>query len=103
MAQIVKAVEGMRPNGTENARRVVITNAGSVQFAALDVGTSHILWTSEDANFRVTFDGSEPSVTNGHVITANSTGTWTREMAEAAKFLSTTGTNAIFYASQMAV
>jgi len=104
MASFVLVSEALRPNGTAADQRLTVDNTvGGVQFSAFAVGTSHVFWTSEDAECRVTFDDSAPTTTNGHVIAAGSSGVWTVEMAEAAKFIRTTATSAVIHASQMAV
>ena len=67
----------------------------------LHAETSAVYWTAEAAECRVTFDGSDPTTTNGHNIAAGSSGTWSVAAATAAKFIRTTGVSAIIHASQM--
>jgi hypothetical protein len=90
------------PNSTQADQRLTVdATAGGVQFTTLEGSTTHILWTLEDAQVRVTFDGSAPTSTNGHVLNAGDGGVWARGMAVAAKFIRTGGTSGVVHASQL--
>jgi hypothetical protein len=92
----------LQPNSTQADQRLTVDNTvGGVQFSAFAASTTHVFWTSEAAECRVTFDGSAPLTTNGHAIPAGSSGTWTKAMATAAKFIRTTATDAVIHASQL--
>ena len=94
------AAIGLTPNGAQPDQRLTIDDTVR-QFGAFHEETSVVYWTSEAAECRVTFDGSDPTTTNGHVIAAGSSGTWSVAMAAAARFIRTTGVSAIIHASQM--
>lgn len=88
------------PNGAEADQRLTVDDSVR-QFAAFHSDTTAIYWTSEAAECRVTFDGSAPTTSNGHVIAAGSSGTWPATTAAVAKFIRTTGVSAVIHASQM--
>jgi len=92
------------PNATESDQALTVdATAGGVQFAAFHADTTHVFWTSETAECRVTFDNSAPTTTNGHAVPAGSNGTWTKALAAAAKFIRTGATSAVISASQLKV
>jgi len=92
----------LAPNSTQAYQSLTVDDtAGGVQFAAFHADTTHVFWTSEAAECRVTFDGSAPTTTNGHVIPVDSCGIWTKALATAAKFIRTGTTSAVIRASQM--
>lgn len=88
------------PNSAGADQRLTVANS-ECQFDAFHADTTTIYWTSEEAPCRVTFDGSTPTASNGHLIATGSSGTWSVATAAAAKFIRTTGTSAIIHASQM--
>ena len=59
---------------------------------ALDDLTTHVFWTVDGANVRVTFDGSTPTTSVGHYIADGDSGIWRKETAEAAKVIAASGT-----------
>lgn len=92
----------LAPNATEADQRLTVdATAGGVQFAAFHADTTHVLWTAEDAQCRVTFDGSAPTTSNGHIIEAGDSGLWTKALAAAAKFIRTGSTSAVIHGSQL--
>lgn len=94
----------LSPNGAQADQRLTIDNtAGGVQFGAFSAGCTHVLVSFEDAQCRVTFDGSAPTTTNGHVV---ETGMWlvvTKPTAVAAKFIRTGAVSAAAHASEFTV
>jgi hypothetical protein len=100
---IGSAVMGsLQPNGTEASQSLTVdATAGGVQFAAFHADTTHVLWSNEAAQIRVTFDGSAPTTTNGHIIESGDSGVWLKSLVAAAKFIRTTGTSAVLTASQL--
>ncbi|TSA54231.1 MAG: hypothetical protein D4R38_02725 [Dehalococcoidia bacterium] len=92
----------LQPNGTEADQRLTVNaTAGGVQFSTLATNTQFVFWTCEDAQCRVTFDGSAPTSTNGHIINPGDSDVWLASMAQAAKFIRTGATSAMLHASQM--
>jgi hypothetical protein len=79
----------------------VDATAGGVQLAALHADTTHVFWSNETAPCRVTFDGSGPTTTNGHLINIGDSGVWSKAMAAAAKFIRTGAVSAVVSASQL--
>lgn len=99
---VVIGASSLVPNGTEADQTLTVDDtAGGVQFDAFHADTTHVFWTSEDEECRVTFDGSAPTTTNGHVIASGSSGIWAKAMAAAAKFIRTGGSSAEIHASQL--
>lgn len=94
------ALTGMIPSGSEPHQKLTVDNTVR-QFAEFASPTTAIFWTNEQAECRVTFDGTDPTTTEGHPIAAGTSGIWSIQMARAAKFIRTTGTSAIIHASQM--
>lgn len=64
----------------------------AVQLDTTKFGTvaREIVWSVETDSVRVTFDGTAPTASHGHVLAAGSSGTWSVETATAAKFLRVT-------------
>jgi hypothetical protein len=96
------ALHTLIPNeGAPDQALTVDNTVGGVQFAAFDDGTTHVEWDNQEAQCRVTFDGSAPTATNGHLIEIGATDVWSVAKAAAAKFVRTTDDNAIIHASQL--
>ena len=92
----------LQPNGTQADQALTVdATVGGVQFAAFHADTTHVFWTCETAQCRVTFDGTAPTATNGHVIDPGDSGTWRKELAVAAKWIRTGATSAAIAASQL--
>ena len=90
----------LAPNGTQPDQRLTVDNS-VCQFGPFHAETAAVYWTAEAAECRVTFDGSDPTASNGHIIAAGSSGTWPVATAAAARFIRTGGNSAIIHASQM--
>lgn len=102
LTDLILAALMLEPNGTQADQRLTVdATLGGVQFAAFQAGTTHVFWSCEDAQCRVTFDGSAPLATNGHIINPLDSGVWSAALAAAARFIRTGGTSAIIHASQM--
>ena len=96
------APENLIPNGTQADEALTVdATVGGVQFAAFHADTTHVFWSCETAQCRVTFDGSAPTTTNGHVIETGDSGIWPKALAVAAKLIRTGGTSAVISASQL--
>jgi hypothetical protein len=96
------ALQDLVPNGIQADQRLTVdATAGGVQFAAFHADTTHVIWSAEAAEVRVTFDSSAPTSTNGHIIPIGTTGVWAKALAVAAKFIRTGGTSGIIHASQV--
>jgi hypothetical protein len=99
-ATIPGAPEAMRANSAATDQRLTVSNA-VVQLSVLNAFTTQIFWTSEDAEIRVTFDGSNPTTTNGHIIAIGSSGIWSATLAGQAKFIRTGSTDGAIHATEM--
>lgn len=92
----------LEPNGSQPDQNLTISSAsGGVQFSTFDSMTTHIFWSTSYGDCRVTFDGSLPTATNGHVIEIGSSGIWRKELAAAAKFIRSGGVDVVITASQL--
>jgi len=77
-----------------------ISTAGSVQtLAAFGEQTKKIIWTARGGNVSVTFDGGDPSATEGHLLASGASGTWDARLAAVAKFFLDAG--ASVYVTEM--
>ena len=79
----------------------VDTTAGGVQLAAFDSATNYVYVNVQDQSARVTFDGSAPTTTNGHVFAAGYQELWSVSLATAAKFIRDDGADAVVHATQL--
>lgn len=96
------ASENLIPNATEADQALTVADtAGGVQFAAFHAATTHVFWTLETGQVRVTFDGSAPTTTNGHIVNVGDYTVWAKATAAAAKFIRTGTTSGVISASQM--
>lgn len=74
--------------------------AGGVQFGAFSSSCKYVVLDVQVADVRVTYDGSSPTTSNGHILFAGRSYTWAVETARAAKFIEDTTTDAIIHASE---
>ena len=96
------AVNAWAPNGTQADQTLTVDDtAGGVQFAALHADTTQVFWDCQAAPVRVTFDGSAPTSSNGHLIQPGDSGVWSKALAAAAKFIRAGATSAVIQASQL--
>lgn len=96
------AAASLVPNGTKEDQRLTVDGtAGGVQFSAFDPQTTHVYLTVENAQCRVTFDGSAPTSTNGHILNPYYAAYWPVARAAAAKFIRTGSTSGVIHASEM--
>lgn len=69
--------------------------------SALNDGTLVVYWTLTGANARVTFDGSDPTASNGHQYVNGATGEWHPIRAQSARMIREAGTDAVFHITEM--
>lgn len=60
------------------------------QYVVLDIQTNDVM---------VTFDNSDPTTSNGHLLASGQSYTWTKETAQAAKFIAV-GSDGVIHASE---
>ena len=68
--------------------------------AALNANTSHVYWTLEGADIRLTIDGSTPTTTAGHIFKDGNSGIWSAGWAKNAKAIAVSGTG-VFTISEL--
>ena len=88
------------PNGTEADERLTVADTAIALTASFDPDTTHILLDIQTAAVMVTFDGSNPTTSNGHYLEVGTREVWPVTMAEAAKFIRATSTSAAVHVSQ---
>ena len=96
-------VTNLYPKPTKDANDQTLSVANSVvQFGtAFDSLTRYIVLDVQDNDVRVTYDDSSPTVTNGHILFAGRSYTWSKEAAQAAKFINNTAAaTGIIHASE---
>jgi hypothetical protein len=102
IANTVNLENSVQPNGTQADQRLTVDDTvGGVQLSAFHTDTVYVFWSCETAECRVTFDGSAPTTTNGHIVSPGDSGTWSKALATAAKWIKTGMTSAVIHASQL--
>jgi len=97
-------VTNLYPAPTPGVADQTLTVANSVvQFSAFNSLTKFVVLDVQVADVRVTYDGSTPSSTNGHILFAGRSYTWSKAAAAAAKFIEDTTTDATIHASEFTV
>ncbi len=79
---------------------ITVTSTATKQFSAFNVSTDFVVLDIQNANTFCTFDGTTPSSGAAHILSQGNSYTWSRAAALAAKFVATTTTNCVIYASQ---
>ena len=77
--------------------RTLAVGASASDFivAALDADTSHVYWSLDGCDMRVTIDGGAPTAGAGHIFKDGNSGIWSRSWAIAAKVIATSGSGTI--------
>ena len=87
--------------GVADQTLTVDATAGGVQFGtAFNSLTRYIVLDVQGADVRVTYDDSAPTTSNGHILFAGRSYTWSKQAADAAKFIRDGGTDATIHASE---
>jgi len=68
--------------------------------AALGANTSHVYWTLDGADIRLTIDGSTPTVSVGHIFKDGNSGIWSAGWAKNSKVIAISGTG-VFTISEL--
>lgn len=89
-----------KPNGTKADERLTVSSAVVSFSTTFDITTGYVVFDVQNADVMVTYDGSTPSATNGHRLYAGTNGVWSRQAAQAAKFIRFGSTDGIIHASQ---
>lgn len=77
--------------------RTLTVNSSASNFivAALDADTSHVYWSLDGCDMRVTIDGGAPTAGAGHIFKDGNSGIWSRSWANAAKVIAVSGSGTI--------
>lgn len=86
--------------GVADQRLTVDATAGGVQFSAFDAKTKYVVLDVQTADVMVTFDGSAPTTTNGHLLYVGDHRQWNKVTAAAAKFIRAGSTSGVIHASE---
>ena len=73
------------------------------QFSAFSPTTTLVVLDIQTADVMCTFDGSDPSPTNGHILFNGTQYTWSVATAQQAKFHRRTTTDGVIHASEFQV
>ena len=87
------------PGATDQTLSVDDT-AGGKQFAAFNSLTKYVVLDVQVSDVRVTYDDSPPTSTNGHILYAGRSYTWSKQAATAAKFIEDSTVTATIHASE---
>lgn len=79
---------------------LTVTSTATSQFSAFNASTEFITFDVQTANVYATFGGETPASGTGHILTQGNSYTWSKAAAAAAKFVATTTTNSVLYASE---
>ena len=86
--------------GSPVADQRLTVSSSVVQLSAFNDITNMVVLDIQDADVMCTFDGSNPTSTNGHRLYSGSHYTWSTATAAAAKFIRLAGTDAAIQASE---
>jgi hypothetical protein len=95
-------VTNLYPKPTPGVADQTLAVADSaVQFGtAFNNITRYIVLDVQGADVRVTYDDSAPTTTNGHILFAGRSYTWSKQAAAAAKFIRDGGVDGTIHASE---
>lgn len=89
--------------GVSDERLTVSNVVVTLTASGWDVpNTKQVIWDVQTNDIMVTFDGSNPSSTNGHRLYAGESGTWSLQLAKAARFIRQSA-DAVFQATPTTV
>jgi len=87
-------------SGTSMRTLSVGATATNFIVAALGANTSHVYWTLDGADVRLTIDGSTPTVSVGHIFKDGNSGIWSAGWAKNTKVIAISGTG-VFTISEL--
>lgn len=88
--------QAISQNNTTHKQNTISSSAENIVNWSLNTDTTHVLVQVTSATVRVTFDGAtDPTVSIGFRLPANSSAYWTREMASKAKAIREGSTDAV--------
>ena len=81
--------------GVGDRTLAVTGTASDFIVAALDADTSHVYWSLDGCDMRVTIDGGAPTAGAGHIFKDGNSGIWSRSWAIAAKVIAVSGSGTL--------
>lgn len=88
--------QAIRQQGSTHTQRTISGTAVNVLNHTLQAGTTHSIVQFNDADVRVTFDGTtDPTASKGFLFVNGSTAYWTKEMLRDAKAIRTGSTDVV--------
>lgn len=88
--------QAIAQNGTTHTQRTISSTSVNVLNHTLAAGTTHALVQFNNADVRVTFDGTtDATTTKGYVYVNGGTAYWTRNMLASAKAIRTGSTDVV--------
>lgn len=94
-------VTNLYPKPTPGATDQTLSVDDSIkQFSAFNSLTKYVVLDVQVSDVRVTYDDSPPTSTNGHILFAGRSYTWSKQAATAAKFIEDSTVTATIHASE---
>jgi len=94
-------VTNLYPKPTPGATDQTLSVDDSIkQFSAFNSLTKYVVLDVQVSDVRVTYDDSAPTSTNGHILFAGRSYTWSKQAATAAKFIEDSTVTATIHASE---
>lgn len=92
------------PNGTSAtaADQRLTVSSSVVTLSSFASNTQFVVWDVQGADIMVTFDGSDPTSSNGHRLYVGDRDTWHVDTARKARFIRATASDGTLHASQFA-
>lgn len=87
--------QAIAQNSAAHTQRTISSSAVLVLNHTLQAGSTHALVQFNNADVRVTFDGTTPTASKGFLYVDGSTAYWTRQMLSGAKAIRTASTDVV--------
>jgi len=97
--RIMNRLSQAKPSGVNDEGLTISTSA--VGFVDAPVSAPYVFITIDGADVRVTFDGSDPTTSNGHFLGDGYAELWSRELFNAAQFIRDAAADAYGHATSM--
>jgi hypothetical protein len=81
--------------GVGDRTLAVGATASSFIVAALNANSTHVYWSLDGCDMRVTIDGGTPTAGAGHIFKDGNSGIWSAAWANAAKVIAVSGSGTI--------
>jgi hypothetical protein len=84
-------------------QRLTVSNTALAFATTFNAITQLVVLDVQNADVMCTFDGSDPTTTNGHRLYSGTAYTWSKAMAQSAKFIRQASTDAAIHASEFQI